>query len=113
MVKIEAMIRPQRLEEVQDALHDMNLGGLTVTEVRGMGRQRGITHTYRGSQYTLNLVPKLKIELVVPQEVAGEVVAAIVAAAQTGEIGDGKVFVTPVLQAVRIRTGEEGRAALD
>ncbi|MFN3682751.1 MAG: P-II family nitrogen regulator [Fimbriimonadaceae bacterium] len=112
MVKIEAMIRPQRLEEVEAALRELSVGGMTVTEVRGMGQQRGVTHTYRGSTYTVNLVPKLKLEIVVPEERAEEVVDAIVQAARTGEVGDGKVFVIPVDAAVRIRTGERGPAAL-
>jgi nitrogen regulatory protein P-II 1 len=106
------MIRPQRIEEVQQALHELGLAGLTVTEVRGMGRQRGATHTYRGSQYTLNLTPKSKIEIVVPTEMADQVVAAIREAAVTGEVGDGKIFVIPVSEAVRIRTDERGEAAL-
>ncbi|MCA1947658.1 MAG: P-II family nitrogen regulator [Armatimonadetes bacterium] len=112
MVKIEALIRPQRLEEVEAALRELSVGGMTVTEVRGMGHQRGVTHTYRGSTYTVNLVPKLKLEIVVPKERAEEVVDAIVEAARTGEVGDGKVFVVPVDAAVRIRTGEKGPAAL-
>lgn len=112
MVKIEALIRPQRLEEVEAALRELSVGGMTVTEVRGMGHQRGVTHTYRGSTYTVNLVPKLKLEIVVPKERADEVVEAIVEAARTGEVGDGKVFVVPVDAAVRIRTGEKGPAAL-
>ncbi|MCA1995871.1 MAG: P-II family nitrogen regulator [Armatimonadetes bacterium] len=112
MVKIEALIRPQRLEEVEAALRELSVGGMTVTEVRGMGHQRGVTHTYRGSTYTVNLVPKLKLEIVVPKERAEEVVDAIVEAARTGEVGDGKVFVVPVDAAVRIRTGEKGPSAL-
>ncbi len=112
MVKIEALIRPQRLEEVQEALRELSVGGMTVTEVRGMGHQRGVTHTYPGSTYTVNLVPKLKLEIVVPRERAEEVADAIVEAARTGEVGDGKVFLIPVDGAVRIRTGEKGPAAL-
>lgn len=112
MVKIEALIRPQRLEEVQEALRELSVGGMTVTEARGMGHQRGVTHTYRGSTYTVNLVPKLKLEIVVPKERAEEVVEAIVQAARTGEVGDGKVFVIPVDAAVRIRTGEKDASAL-
>ena len=112
MVKIEALIRPQRLEEVEAALRELSVGGMTVTEVRGMGHQRGVTHTYRGSTYTVNLVPKLKLEIVVPKERAEEVVDAIVEAARTGEVGDGKVFVVSVDAAVRIRTGEKGPSAL-
>lgn len=112
MVKIEALIRPQRLEEVEAALRELSVGGMTVTEVRGMGHQRGVTHTYRGATYTVNLVPKLKLEIVVPKERAEEVVDAIVEAARTGEVGDGKVFVVPVDAAVRIRTGEKGPSAL-
>lgn len=112
MVKIEAIVRYQRAEEVQQALHDIGVTGLTVTEVKGMGRQKGVTHTYRGSQYTVNLTPKMKFEVFAKDEDAEEIVETIRKAAQTGEIGDGKIFVIPVAQAVRIRTGEKGDVAL-
>jgi nitrogen regulatory protein P-II 1 len=112
MFKIEAMIRPQRLEAVQEALYELDLYGLTVTEVRGMGRQRGITHTFRGSSYAQNLSPRLKLEIVVNDELLNEAVDAIQQAAHTGEIGDGKIFVLPVSEVVRIRTGEKGSVAL-
>jgi nitrogen regulatory protein P-II 1 len=112
MVKIEAIIRPQKLEAVQAALEELDFHGMTVTEVRGMGRQRGATYTYRGSQYTLNLGSKLKVEVVVLDGAEGEVIDAIVSSAQTGEVGDGKIFVTHLADVVRIRTGERGDAAL-
>jgi len=112
MVKIEAIIRTQRLENVQDALEAIDVSGMTVTEVRGMGRSKGITHTYRGSQYTLALTPRLKLEIVVPDHEVEEVVNAIQTAAQTGEVGDGKIFVIPIGDTIRIRTGERGDTAL-
>jgi nitrogen regulatory protein P-II 1 len=113
MVKIEAIIRPQKLEAVQLVLEEIGCHGLTVTEVRGMGRQRGASHTYRGSQYTLNLNHKVKIEVVVPEELANLAIDAICEAAATGEVGDGKIFVSSLTDAVRIRTGEHGKPALD
>ncbi|MFZ4507929.1 MAG: P-II family nitrogen regulator [Fimbriimonas sp.] len=106
------MIRPQRLEAVQEALYDLDIYGLTVSEVRGMGRMRGITHTFRGSQYAQNLSPRLKLELVLNDEQVEDAVAAIRESAETGEIGDGKIFLIPVSDALRIRTGERGRDAL-
>lgn len=112
MVKIEAIIRTQRLEDVQDALEALDISGMTVIEVRGMGRSKGITHTYRGSQYTLSLTPRLKLEIVLHDHEVEEVVAAIQKAAQTGEVGDGKIFLYPVGDAIRIRTGERGDASL-
>ena len=112
MVKIEAIIRTQRLEEVQDALEALDVSGMTVTEVRGMGRSKGITHTYRGSQYTLSLTPRIKIELVVNDGEVTAIVDAIQKAATTGEVGDGKIFVIPVSESIRIRTGERGDASL-
>jgi nitrogen regulatory protein P-II 1 len=112
MVKVEAIIRPQVLEAVQEALEILNISGMTVFDVRGMGKQKGVTHTYRGSTYTLSLTAKTKIELVVQDNELDDVVAAIQKAAQTGEIGDGKIFVTPVQEAIRIRTGEKGEASL-
>jgi len=113
MVKIEALIRPHRLEEVQDALNDVGVSGMTVTEVKGVGKQKGITHTYRGSQYTINMTVKLKVEVVVSAEQQDEIVKVIVDAARTGEVGDGKIFVMPITEVVRVRTGETGIAALE
>ncbi|MEZ0325679.1 MAG: P-II family nitrogen regulator [Fimbriimonas sp.] len=112
MFKIEAIIRSQKLEAVQEALDELHVSGITVTDVRGIGRQKGVTHTYRGSQYTLNLMPRTKIEIVVLPEELDDVVQAIQEAATTGEIGDGKIFVIPVADAIRIRTGERGETSL-
>jgi nitrogen regulatory protein P-II 1 len=108
MKKIEAIIRPERLQEVQDALDQLGVSGLTVSDVRGCGRQKGYTEQYRGSRANISLLPKLKVESVVPDAMVDQAVDAIAAAARTGEIGDGRVFVHPVEQAMRIRTGERG-----
>ena len=108
MKKIEAIIRHERLQAVQDALDELGVSGLTVTEVMGCGRQKGYTESYRGSRVNISLLPKLKVESVVPNEVVDKTVDAIIAAAYTGETGDGRVFVYGVEQAVRIRTGERG-----
>jgi nitrogen regulatory protein P-II 1 len=108
MKKIEAIIRPERLQEVQDALDQLGVSGLTVSDVRGCGRQKGYTEQYRGSRANISLLPKLKVESVVPEQMVEQAVEAIAAAARTGEIGDGRVFVHPVEQALRIRTGERG-----
>jgi nitrogen regulatory protein P-II 1 len=108
MKKIEAIIRPERLQEVQDALDELGVSGLTVSEVMGCGRQKGYTEQYRGSRANISLLHKLKIESVVPEELVDRVVDALVGAARTGAIGDGRVFVHPVEHAVRIRTGESG-----
>src|SRR5687767_13980922 len=108
MKKIEAIIRHERLQEVQDALDELGVSGLTVSDVVGCGRQKGYTEQYRGSRANISLLPKIKVESVVPPDVAEAVVDAIVGAARTGEIGDGRVFVYEVEQAVRIRTGESG-----
>ena len=108
MKKIEAIIRPERLQDVQDALDGLGVSGLTVTEVVGCGRQKGYTEQYRGSRANISLLPKIKVESVVPPDMVDAAVEAIVGAARTGEIGDGRVFVYPVEQAVRIRTGESG-----
>ena len=112
MYKVEAIIRNQKLEEVQEALEAIKVSGITVSDVRGIGRQKGITHTYRGSQYTMNLVPRVKIEVVVTDEELQEVVDVIRESASTGEIGDGKIFIIKVEDAVRIRTGERGDTSL-
>ncbi len=112
MKKIEAIIKPFKLEEVKDALGDVGIEGMTVTEVKGFGRQKGHTEIYRGSEYTGDFLPKVKIEVVVESDRADAVVGAIVKAANTGKIGDGKVFVSEVSEAIRIRTGEKGNEAI-
>ncbi len=112
MKKIEAIIKPFKLEEVKDALSELGIEGMTVTEVKGFGRQKGHTDIYRGSEYTVDFLPKIKVELVVADAQVSIAVAAIVKAAKTGKIGDGKVFVSSVEQAVRIRTEEKGDAAV-
>jgi nitrogen regulatory protein P-II 1 len=108
MKKIEAIIRHERLQEVQDALDQLGVSGLTVSEVVGCGRQKGYTEQYRGVRANISLLPKIKVESVVPSDVVDEAVEAIVAAARTGAIGDGRVFVYDVDQSIRIRTGEDG-----
>ncbi|MCX7993052.1 MAG: P-II family nitrogen regulator [Fimbriimonadales bacterium] len=112
MKRIEAIIRPIRFEAVKEALNDIGVYGMTITDVRGFGRQQGHTEKYRGSTYTLNLLPKIKIEIVAPDERVEEIISTIIEAAQTGEIGDGKIFISEVEEVVRIRTGERGEAAL-
>src|SRR3954462_10628443 len=108
MRKIEAIIRPERLQDVQDALDRLGVSGLTVSDVVGCGRQKGYTEQYRGSRANISLLPKIKVESVVPPGMVDVAVEAIVSAARTGDIGDGRVFVYPVEQAIRIRTGESG-----
>jgi nitrogen regulatory protein P-II 2 len=112
MKLVTAIIKPFKLEEVRDALLAIGVQGITVTEVKGYGRQKGHTELYRGAEYAVNLLPKIRIEVAVAAEVADKVVAAIGAAAKTGQIGDGKIFVASLDQAMRIRTGETGTAAL-
>ena len=112
MVKIEAVLRPASLEKVQQALTEIGVAGLSVLEVRGFGRQRGHREVYRGAEYTLDFVPKIKVEVAVREGDQQQAVAAIVEAAKTGQTGDGKVFVVPVQEAVRVRTGETGDSAL-
>ena len=112
MKKIEAIIKPFKLDDVKEALTELGVIGMTVTEVRGFGRQTGHTELYRGSEYTIDFLPKVKIELVVADQIVEKVVAAIAAAARTGSIGDGKVFVMPMGEAIRIRTGEKGESAI-
>ena len=112
MVKIEAYLRPASLEKVQQALTEIGVAGLSVLEVRGFGRQRGHREVYRGAEYTLDFVPKIKVEVAVREGDQQQAVAAIVEAAKTGQTGDGKVFVVPVQEAVRVRTGETGDSAL-
>ena len=110
--KIEAIIKPFKLDEVKEALHDVGVSGITVTEAKGFGRQKGHTELYRGAEYVVDFLPKVKLEVVVSDELASRVVEAIAAAAQTGRIGDGKIFVIPVDSALRIRTGERDDAAV-
>ena len=112
MKKVEAIIKPFKLEEVKDALGDIGIEGMTVTEVKGFGRQKGHTEIYRGSEYTVDFLPKIKLELVLPDNRVDAAVAAIVKAAKTGKIGDGKIFVLAVAEAVRIRTEEKGDGAV-
>jgi nitrogen regulatory protein P-II 1 len=112
MNKIEAIIQPHKLEEVKEALKAIGIDGMTVIEVRGHGRQKGHKEVYRGQEYQVDLLPKIKLELVVPSGRAAEVTRTLVAAARTGAIGDGKIFITEVADAVRIRNDERGEAAL-
>jgi nitrogen regulatory protein P-II 1 len=112
MKKIEAIIRHYKLEEVKNALTSKNILGMTVTEVRGFGRQKGHKETYRGAEYTVDFMPKVKIEIVVPDESVDTVLQTITAAARTGSVGDGKIFVTPIAEVIRIRTGETGAGAI-
>src|SRR6195256_6193861 len=107
MKLIKAIVRPNKVDDVRDALGKMNISGMTVTEVRGHGKQKGHTAIYRGKEYQVSLLPKMEIELVVKDEIADDAIKAIIAAARTGEIGDGRVFVIPVAQSYRIRTGEQ------
>ena len=112
MKKIEAIIKPFKLDDVKDALGRLGVDGMTIVEVKGFGRQRGHTELYRGAEYVVDFLPKVKIEILVDDDKVADVVATVQEAAQTGRIGDGKVFITPVEDAVRIRTGERGAAAL-
>ncbi|MCX6360009.1 MAG: P-II family nitrogen regulator [Armatimonadetes bacterium] len=112
MIKIEALIRPQKLDDVKVALTDMGVRGMTVTEVRGAGKQKGFTQHYRGAEYSVNLIQKVKLEIVVQDKDAAELARVIAETARTGEIGDGKIFMTPVAEVIRIRTGETGDIAL-
>jgi nitrogen regulatory protein P-II 1 len=110
--KIEAVIKPFKLDEVKEALHDVGVSGITVTEAKGFGRQKGHTELYRGAEYVVDFLPKVKLEVVVEDGLAERVVEAIASSARTGRIGDGKIFVTNVEQALRIRTGETGSDAI-
>ena len=112
MKKVEAIVKPFKLDDVKEALTEIGVIGMTVMEVRGFGRQKGHTELYRGSEYTIDFLPKVKIEIVVADHLVSKVVETIVAAAKTGSIGDGKVFVLPVEESVRIRTGERGEDAI-
>jgi nitrogen regulatory protein P-II 1 len=112
MKKIEAIIKPFKLDEVKEALHEVGVQGITVTEAKGFGRQKGHTELYRGAEYVVDFLPKVKIEIVLPTEQVEAAVEAILKAARTGRIGDGKIFVSEVQEAIRIRTGERGVAAI-
>ena len=112
MKKIEAVIKPFRLDDVKERLSGLGIKGMTVSEVKGFGRQKGHTEVYRGAEYVVDVLPKIKIEVIVPDRQLSEVVAAIRESAQTGKIGDGKIFVIPVEECIRIRTGETGEDAL-
>jgi len=112
MKKIEAIIKPFKLDEVKDKLNDLGIQGITVTEVKGFGRQKGHTELYRGAEYVVDFLPKIKMEIVLADSLAEDVVSAIAKAAQTGRIGDGKIFITNIEEAVRIRTGERGEDAV-
>ena len=112
MKKIEAIIKPFKLDEVKEALHEVGVSGITVTEAKGFGRQKGHTELYRGAEYVVDFLPKVKIEVVLTDDMVDIAIAAIIAAARTDKIGDGKIFVSPVEQAIRIRTGETGDDAI-
>jgi len=110
--KIEAIIKPFKLDEVREALSDIGVTGLTVTEVKGFGRQKGHTELYRGAEYVVDFLPKVKLEVVIADSLLDRAMEAVITAARTGKIGDGKIFVSPVEQVIRIRTGESGEAAI-
>lgn len=112
MRKVEAIIKPFKLDEVKEALNEIGIQGLTVSEVKGFGRQKGHTELYRGAEYVVDFIPKIKMEIIVRDDLVAKVVDVIAEAARTGRIGDGKIFVTPVDEVVRIRTGEQGEDAL-
>ena len=112
MKKIEAMIKPFKLDDVRESLSDIGISGMTITEVRGFGRQKGHTELYRGAEYMVDFLPKVKLEVVVPDDLVDQCIEAIIEAAQTGKIGDGKIFVYNVERAIRIRTGEENEDAI-
>ncbi len=112
MKKIEAIIKPFKLDDVKEALQEIGLQGITVVEARGFGRQKGHTELYRGAEYVVDFLPKVKLEVIVPDDKVETTIEAIVGAAQTGRIGDGKIFVLPVEDVIRIRTGERGEAAI-
>jgi len=112
MRKVEAIIKPFKLDEVKEALNQIGIQGITVSEVKGFGRQKGHTELYRGAEYVVDFLPKIKVELVVTDEMSSKVIDAIQGAANTGRIGDGKIFVLPIMEAVRIRTGETGNDAI-
>lgn len=112
MKKIECVIKPFKLEEVKEALSELGITGMTVSEVKGFGRQKGHTELYRGSEYTVDFLPKVKLEIILPDDLVDKAVQTIIGAAKTGNIGDGKIFVYPIQEAIRIRTGETGEKAI-
>lgn len=112
MKKIEAIVKPFKLDDVKDALNGIGITGMTISEVKGYGRQKGHTEIYRGAEYVIDFIPKIKIEIVVPADQVDQVVDAVRSAANTGKIGDGKIFVVPVERVIRVRTGEEDRDAV-
>lgn len=112
MKQVTAIIKPFKLDEVREALSELDISGLTVTEVKGFGRQKGHTELYRGAEYVVDFLPKIRLDIIVAADRCDAVIEAIIRAAQTGKIGDGKIFVTPVEQVIRIRTGETGIAAI-
>ena len=112
MKKVEAIVRPHLLDAVRNALHEVNVAGMTISEVQGYGRQKGHTETYRGTEYQIEFIPKMKVEVIIPEDIEDAVVDAIMKTGRTGKFGDGKIFVTTVDDVIRIRTGERGEAAL-
>ena len=112
MKKVEAIIKPFKLDEVKDALNEIGIAGITVSEVKGFGRQKGHTELYRGAEYVVDFLPKVKLEIILPDDLVAKTIETIERTAKTGRIGDGKIFVSPVDEVVRIRTGERGEAAL-
>ena len=112
MRKVEAIIKPFKLDEVKEALNEIGIQGITVSEVKGFGRQKGHTELYRGAEYVVDFIPKIKMEIIVADDIVAQVVDAIAQSAKTGRIGDGKIFVTPIDEIVRIRTGERGEDAI-
>jgi nitrogen regulatory protein P-II 1 len=112
MKKIEAIVKPQKLDNVKDALHEIGIQGMTVTEVKGFGRQKGFTEFYRGAEYHIPFIPKVKVEIVIADNMLEKVISTIIEKAQTGTIGDGKIFVSTVDEVIRIRTGESGEEAI-
>ena len=112
MKKVEAIVKPHKLDDVKDGLNELGIKGMTITEVKGYGRQKGHTEIYRGAEYVVDFIPKIKIEVVVPADIVDQVVDKIRESANTGKIGDGKIFVMPIERIVRVRTGEENRDAV-
>ncbi|MFQ5673526.1 MAG: P-II family nitrogen regulator [Nitrospinales bacterium] len=112
MKKVDAIIKPFKLDEVKDKLNEIGIKGITVTEVKGFGRQKGHTELYRGAEYVVDFLPKIKLEVIIPDELLDDVIESIMKTAQTGRIGDGKIFVTNIEDTIRIRTGERGRDAI-
>lgn len=112
MKKIEAIVKPFKLDDIKEKLTELGIKGITISEVKGFGRQKGHTELYRGAEYVIDFIPKIKLEVIVPDGLADEVATAIVESARTGRIGDGKIFITPIEEVIRIRTGETGENAL-